>query len=82
MFWWQGRGIWVLAIGALCILPVEKVASGAAIPLAFAAAAAIIFFLKDWFEGASPDVCPRIGNAVHSLTCHSRVLGIAPAFLV
>jgi len=53
MFWWQGRGIWVLGIGAFFVLPLQKVAGDAAVAIGLTAAAAAIFLLRDWFGEAS-----------------------------
>jgi hypothetical protein len=53
MFWWTGRGIWVLGIAALFVLPLQKATGGTSIAFGLAAAAATIFFLRSWFGESS-----------------------------
>lgn len=52
MFWWTGRGIWILGIASLFVLPAEHRGPDY-MSFGFGMAAATVFLLRNWFDESS-----------------------------
>jgi|GEM_PF-5055425 len=51
MFFWTGRGLWILGIASLFVLPFQDSQNG--MSLGLFAAAVTVYLMRDWFEESS-----------------------------
>jgi hypothetical protein len=52
MFWWTGRGIWILGITSLFVLPSKNLGDNH-VSFALGMSAVTIFLLRGWFDESS-----------------------------